>query len=112
MIGPARRSSPSSFFGSARNGASWGEEDGLQGGDSTVTWFIDPIDGTSNFARGLAFFCISAGVEVDGTIVAGAVYNPFSEELFTADDAGAYLNGKLLRTPTAQPQDSATLLTG
>ncbi|MFC0581264.1 inositol monophosphatase family protein [Micrococcoides hystricis] len=89
-----------------------GEEDGLQGGDPTVTWFIDPIDGTSNFAQGLAFFCISVGVEVDGTIVAGAVYNPFSEELFTADDTGAYLNGKLLRAPTAQPQDSATLLTG
>lgn len=89
-----------------------GEEGGVQGGSSEVTWFIDPIDGTSNFAQGLAFFCVSLGVEVNGSVVAGAVYNPFTEELFSADDTGAFLNGRPLHTPDAQMQSAATLITG
>lgn len=89
-----------------------GEEGGQQGGDSTVTWYIDPIDGTSNFAQGLAFFCVCIGVEVDGETVAGVVYDPMADRTFSADDAGAYLDGEPLVTPPALPQDAATVITG
>ena len=79
---------------------------------SNVTWHVDPIDGTSNFAQGLAFFCTSIGVEIDGEIRAGAVYDPMADLLFSADDAGAYLNNQPLVTPRALALPSATLITG
>jgi len=79
---------------------------------SDIIWHIDPIDGTSNFAQGFAFFCTSIAVEIDGEIRAGAVYDPISDMMFSADDSAAYLNDKLLVTPQALPLPSATLITG
>lgn len=89
-----------------------GEEGGTRGGESSVTWYVDPIDGTSNFAQGLAFFCVAIGVEISGQLVAGVVYDPIANRMFSADDAGAYLDGEPLRTPMAQPARAATLITG
>lgn len=98
-----------------QHGPDWrivGEEGGVREGDSEVTWFIDPIDGTSNFAQGIAFFCVAIGVEVAGELAAGVVYDPIAENLFSADDAGAYLNGVPLVTPPTQPDGAATMITG
>lgn len=90
----------------------FGEEAGRIDAEGPATWYIDPIDGTSNFVQGLAFFCCSIGVEVDGEIVAGAVYDPMADNMFSADANGAYLNGESLKTNTALPAGAATVITG
>ena len=89
-----------------------GEEDGAQPGSGSVTWYVDPIDGTANFARGLAFWCTSIGAVVDDRIVAGAILDPMTGDLFTADLAGAYLNGDPLRSSGRRSEAEAFLITG
>ncbi len=76
-----------------------GEEGGMRtGSDQTHRWIVDPIDGTMNFLHGIPHFAISIALEREGTIVAGVVYNPASDELFTAERGkGAYLNDQRLR---------------
>ncbi|MGW6444673.1 inositol monophosphatase family protein [Lentzea sp. NPDC055074] len=59
-----------------------GEE--LGSSSASVTWYVDPIDGTRNFVRGLPLSCISVAAAVDGVLVAGCVLDPFRDELFTA----------------------------
>src|SRR5262245_50874961 len=53
--------------------------------DSSYKWIIDPIDGTVNFAHGIPLNCVSIGIEHEGEIVLGAVYNPHLNELFFAE---------------------------
>ncbi len=61
-------------------------------------WIVDPLDGTTNFLHGIPQFCISIGLERSGAIVAGVVYNPITDELFTAERGkGAFLNDKRMR---------------
>jgi myo-inositol-1(or 4)-monophosphatase len=76
-----------------------GEEGGVrEGPDKTHRWIVDPLDGTLNFLHGIPHFAISIGLEREGTIVAGVVYNPATDELFTAERGkGAFLNDKRLR---------------
>ncbi len=76
-----------------------GEEGGKhEGTDQTHTWIVDPLDGTTNFLHGIPQFAISIGLERSGTIVAGVVYNPVTDELFTAERGkGAFLNDKRMR---------------
>ena len=76
-----------------------GEEGGRrEGSDKTHTWIVDPLDGTSNFLHGLPHFSISIGLEREGAIVAGLIYNPITDELYTAERGkGAFLNDKRLR---------------
>jgi myo-inositol-1(or 4)-monophosphatase len=76
-----------------------GEEGGRRAGsDKTHTWIVDPLDGTSNFLHGIPHFAISVALERAGTIVAGVVYNPANDELFTAERGkGAFLNDTRLR---------------
>lgn len=88
-----------------------GEEAGRHDGDGGVAWYVDPIDGTANFARGLAFFCVSIGAVVDGAPVAGVVLDPVAGHLFSADDDGAYLNGEPLRSRGVDTEDRALLIT-
>ncbi len=65
--------------------------------ESRYRWIIDPVDGTTNYAHGYPFFCVSIGVEVDGVVQFGAVYAPALDELFVAElGAGAFLNGERL----------------
>ncbi|KOV76809.1 hypothetical protein ADL03_43635 [Nocardia sp. NRRL S-836] len=59
-----------------------GEELGAE--KARITWYVDPIDGTRNFVRGLPLACISVAAAVDGELVAGCVLDPFRDELFTA----------------------------
>jgi myo-inositol-1(or 4)-monophosphatase len=84
----------------ARPGYSFlGEEGGrTEGPDKTHTWIVDPLDGTSNFLHSIPHFAISIGLQRDDTIVAGLVYNPVTDEMFTAERGkGAFLNDKRLR---------------
>ena len=76
-----------------------GEEGGrCEGTDKTHTWIVDPLDGTSNFLHGIPQFAISIALEREDTIVAGLVYNPANDELFTAERGkGAFLNDQRLR---------------
>jgi myo-inositol-1(or 4)-monophosphatase len=87
-------------------------EEGGRSGEGRVCWYIDPIDGTSNFARGLANWCISIGAAVDGAIVAGVIYEPVAGNLFSADLGGARLNGRPIRARAYEDQEQAVLLTG
>ena len=76
-----------------------GEEGGVrEGADKTHTWIVDPLDGTTNFLHGIPQFCISIGLEREGTVVAGVIYNPANEELFVAERGkGAFLNDQRIR---------------
>ncbi len=86
-----------------------GEEDGPQG-DGSPTWYVDPIDGTSNFARGIAFWCVSIAAVVDGAVIAGVIYEPVGGNLFTADDTGARLGGEPIRARGFTTSNQATVL--
>src|SRR5205807_756661 len=69
-----------------------------EGSDKTHRWIVDPLDGTLNFLHGIPHFAISIGLEREGTMVAGVVYNPANDELFTAERGkGAFLNDQRLR---------------
>jgi myo-inositol-1(or 4)-monophosphatase len=84
----------------ARPGYSFlGEEGGRrEGTDKTHTWIVDPLDGTTNFLHGIPHFAISIALEREDTIVAGLVYNPANDDLFTAERGkGAFLNDQRLR---------------
>ena len=90
-----------------------GEEAGQADASSAYRWIVDPIDGTTNFAHGIALFCISLALEIDGALALGVVYDPIGDELFTAErGGGARLNGLPIHvTPTAALID-ALLVTG
>jgi|LSQX01.1.fsa_nt_gb myo-inositol-1(or 4)-monophosphatase len=73
-----------------------GEEDGSRIGTGELTWYIDPIDGTSNYARGIAMWAVSIGVARRGEMMTGVIYDPVSDHMFWADARGAFLsNGAL-----------------
>jgi myo-inositol-1(or 4)-monophosphatase len=70
------------------------EEAGETGKQSSVRWIVDPLDGPVNFNAGIPFFCCAVGVEEKGKMVAAAVYDPITQELYTAERGnGAFLNG-------------------
>ena len=70
-----------------------GEEGGLHDQGSDYRWYVDPLDGTTNFAHGFPVFCISLALEYKGRRVAGVIYDPTRDELFAAEQgSGAYLN--------------------
>jgi myo-inositol-1(or 4)-monophosphatase len=70
-----------------------GEEQGLVDTGSDYRWYVDPLDGTTNFAHGYPVFCVSLGLEHKNRRVAGVVYDPTRNELFAAElGSGAYLN--------------------
>jgi myo-inositol-1(or 4)-monophosphatase len=76
-------------------------------------WVFDPVDGTTNYAHGLPIFCASLGLEIDGQLTVGAVYDPNRRELFTAERGqGAYLNGTPLRVSEAVTVLDSLLVTG
>jgi myo-inositol-1(or 4)-monophosphatase len=73
------------------------EETHLAQTGSRYVWFVDPLDGTTNYAHGYPFFCCSVALTCDGQPIAGAVYDCIKEELFTAErGGGAHLNGRRL----------------
>ncbi len=76
-----------------------GEEGGTrEGADKSHTWIVDPLDGTTNFLHGIPQFAVSIGLEREGTIIAGVIYNPANDELYIAERGkGAFLNDQRLR---------------
>ncbi len=89
------------------------EEIGELSTESNYKWIIDPIDGTVNFAHGIPICCISIGLEKDGAMLMGVVFNPFMNELFFAEKGqGAFLNNKKLHVSKKQDLESACLVTG
>lgn len=75
------------------------EESGISGNkNSDYVWIIDPLDGTTNFVRGIPHFSVSIALKVKGRLEQGVVYDPIREELFSASrGAGAQLNDKRIR---------------
>lgn len=89
-----------------------GEETGRHGGDEYV-WIIDPLDGTTNFLHGFPSFAVSIGIQHKGRIEHGVVYDPLSQELFTASrGAGATLDGKKIRVTAPRSLEGTLIGTG
>lgn len=89
------------------------EEAGEMSTGSEYKWIIDPIDGTVNFAHGIPICCISIGLEHNGVMKLGAVFNPFMNELFFAERGkGAFLNNRPLKVSNNDQLESACLVTG
>lgn len=76
-----------------------GEEGGETiGTDGAHRWIVDPLDGTTNFLHGIPQFAVSIALERSGEIVAGVIYNPATDELYTAERGnGAFLNDRRIR---------------
>ena len=100
----------------------YGEEGTRDRLDAEYRWYIDPLDGTTNFAHGFPHFAVSMGLEHrpeglapdhDGPIVAGIVYDPMRDEMFTAERGkGAFLNGKPIHVSKAPELGEALVATG
>jgi myo-inositol-1(or 4)-monophosphatase len=89
------------------------EEGEYSPGTADFRWIIDPLDGTTNYAHGFPWFCVSIGLEAAGELVAGVIYNPMHEELFTATrGGGAFLNGHRLQVSSRGPLQNTLLGTG
>ncbi|MCC6174008.1 MAG: inositol monophosphatase [Chloroflexi bacterium] len=86
-------------------------EEGGRHGDGAVHWFVDPIDGTANFAAGIPFFSVSIAAALGDRLLAGVVYDPTRCEMFAASTAGATLNGEPIRSRGSATDSGATLLT-
>jgi myo-inositol-1(or 4)-monophosphatase len=86
----------------------------VPGDDRTHRWIVDPLDGTTNFLHGVPLFSISIGLEREGQLVAGVVYNPIADEMFTAEKGkGAYLNDRRrLRVAARKTLADALVTTG
>jgi myo-inositol-1(or 4)-monophosphatase len=85
----------------------------VTGEDDQHRWIVDPLDGTTNFLHGLPFFAISIALERQGQIVAGVVYNPALDELFTSErGGGAFLNDRRLRVAGRSKLSDAVIGTG
>jgi myo-inositol-1(or 4)-monophosphatase len=91
-----------------------GEEGGARpGSDAQFRWIVDPLDGTTNYAHGFPFFCVSIGFEVAGHLQLGVVYAPSLDELFVAESgAGATLNQRPIRVSGIPELSRALLATG
>ncbi len=100
----------------------YGEEGTRERMEGEYRWYVDPLDGTTNFAHGFPQFCVSLGLEQrrpgqaadrDGAIVAGVIYDPMRNELFTAERGkGATLNGKPISVSKIEVLAESLLATG
>lgn len=74
------------------------ERGAIDGDDNQHRWIVDPLDGTTNFLHGIPLFAVSIALERQGQLVAGLVYNPAMDELYTAErGGGAFMNDRRLR---------------
>lgn len=102
-------------LGKARPGYGFlGEEGGERAGaDKTHTWIVDPLDGTTNFLHGIPQFAIAIGLAREGSVVAGLVYNPATEEMFLAERGkGAFLNDQRIRVANRKSLADAVIACG
>ncbi len=100
----------------------YGEEGTRERMEGEFRWYVDPLDGTTNFTHGFPQFCVSLGLEQrpaglapdqDGTLMAAVIYDPMRDELFTAERGrGAQLNGKPMQVSQTPELAEALLATG
>lgn len=89
------------------------EESGNIQGSNEDLWYIDPLDGTVNYAHHIPIFCVSIGFAANGVLTLGAVYDPLRDEMFTAERGkGAFLNGKQIHVSTTSELEKSLLVTG
>jgi myo-inositol-1(or 4)-monophosphatase len=89
------------------------ESAAIQGTDKSHCFYIDPLDGTTNFLHGIPHFCVSVGLTRDGVCVAGVIYDPIKDELFIAEKGkGAYVNNKRLRVAARRELPDALVICG
>jgi myo-inositol-1(or 4)-monophosphatase len=89
------------------------ERGAVEGEDGQHRWIVDPLDGTTNFLHGLPMFGISIALERQGQIVAGVIYNPAMDELYTAErGGGAFLNDRRLRVAGRSKLSDCVIGTG
>ncbi|MEM1316866.1 MAG: inositol monophosphatase family protein [Pseudomonadota bacterium] len=89
------------------------EEGGAVDTGSEHRWIIDPLDGTTNFLHGNPMFAVSLALESRGELVAGVIYNPITEELFTAEKGrGAFVNDRRMRVAARTAIDECLIASG
>lgn len=89
------------------------EENGLISGTDHDVWYIDPLDGTTNFAHGVPIYSVSIAYARDGQLTLGVVYDPMQNECFSAElGKGAWLNGKPIRVSSETDLNKSLLVTG
>jgi myo-inositol-1(or 4)-monophosphatase len=90
------------------------EEGGvIEGPDKSHRWYIDPLDGTINFMHGVPHFAVSVGLEREGHLVAGVIYNPITDDMFTAEKGqGAWHNDRRLRVSARRDLADSLIATG
>ena len=89
------------------------ESEEIKGTDGAHRWIVDPLDGTTNFLHGIPMFAVSIALERNGEIVAGVVFNPAMDELFTAEKGGgAFVNDRRLRVAARKELSDAVVACG
>jgi myo-inositol-1(or 4)-monophosphatase len=89
------------------------EEGGGHESASEYRWFVDPLDGTTNFAHGFPMFNVTLGLARAGEVIAGVIYDPVRQEMFTAErGAGAYLNNRRIHVSAAKLLSDSLASTG
>jgi myo-inositol-1(or 4)-monophosphatase len=89
------------------------EEGGGNTGTSEFQWYVDPLDGTTNFAHGYPIYNVTLALEKAGELIAGVTLDPTRQELFTAEKgSGAFLNGKQIRVSKAKTLEESIAVTG
>jgi myo-inositol-1(or 4)-monophosphatase len=89
------------------------EEGGGHESASEYRWFVDPLDGTTNFAHSFPVFNVTLGLERAGELIAGVVFDPTRQEMFTAErGAGAYLNNRRIRVSAVKRLSGSLASTG
>jgi len=105
LLGEVRRDFPTHHI--------FSEESGIIEGNEEHIWYIDPLDGTVNYAHHIPIFAVSIAYASKGVLMLGAVYEPMRDELFLAERGkGATLNGKPIHVSTATELQKSLLVTG
>jgi len=89
------------------------EEGSNHRSSSEYCWYVDPLDGTTNYAHGFPVYCVTLGLAFRGEVIAGVVYDPTHNDTYTAErGAGAYLNNQRLRVSCAAKLSESLVATG
>ena len=90
-----------------------GEEGGGHQGSSEFRWYVDPLDGTTNFAHGFPIWNVTMGLEHEGEMLAGVIFDPNRQEMFTAErGAGSYMNNRRIRVSSTRRLADSLACTG
>ncbi len=89
------------------------EEGGNHRASSGYCWYVDPLDGTTNYAHGFPVYCVTLGLALRNEVIAGVVYDPTRNDLYTAErGGGAFLNSRPLRVSTTEKLGDSLVATG